>query len=85
MKSYHVISQQEAPEIRMIPGSIVLVFDPKEIEVAVWVLEHLATVLEDKARQRCGTDEMWEMSLKLRKYHGAAGKFIPPYKGLNGV
>jgi len=85
MKSYHITEETNTTEIRMMRGSIVFVFDPREIEVAIWSLEHLATILEPNAKKRCGTDEMWAMALQLRKYHEAAGKFCPPYRGLNGT
>ena len=66
MKALHVT---EGIPVTMTRGSIVLIFDPKEIEVAIWDLEYLAMTLEEKARKRCNTDELWKVAHELRVYY----------------
>lgn len=65
MKAIHVLDGQH---VTMTRGSIVLVFDPKEIDVAIYDLELLACMLEERMREQCRTDELWEVASQLRCY-----------------
>jgi len=71
MRAIHIT---EGAPITMTRGSIVFIFDPKEIEVAIWNLEHLAASLEPTAKIRCKTDDMWKVAAELRNYYRSLGR-----------
>ena len=71
MRAIHVT---EGIPVTMTRGSIVLIFDPKEIEVAIWTSELLASTLEEKAKERCKTDDLWEFAYKLRNFYKSLGR-----------
>ena len=50
-------------------GSVIIIFEPNEVEIAVWDLELLATHLETNNRKQCNTDQLWEVALDVRKTH----------------
>jgi len=66
MKAIHMT---EGTKMVIPEGSVVLIFNPKEVEVAVWDLEMLAWSLERTARVACDTDQLWEVALDVRKKH----------------
>ena len=69
MTTMKAIIIKEGVKVPMTTGSVMLIFDPKEAEVAIWDLELLASQLEKNAKKRCGTDGLWEVALELRKLH----------------
>lgn len=66
MKAVHMTEGHRLP---LKEGSVIIIFEPNEAEVAVWDLELLATHLEKTARVACGTDKLWEVALDVRKKH----------------
>ena len=66
MKAIHVT---EGQPVQMTRGSIVLIFDPKEAEIAVWILELLAGNFERQFKEKMETDDLWAVAIELRKQH----------------
>jgi hypothetical protein len=70
------IQVTEGVHIPMTRGSIVLIFDPKEIDIAIHACEYLADALEERARIRCGTEELWDFAILMRKYNEKYNKRV---------
>ena len=64
MKAIHITDNEKLTLKR---GSVVIVFEPAEANVAVWDLELLAINFEREFKKKMNTDELWEVALEVRK------------------